>query len=50
MAEWCHERVSSDRLKGMIMAPWTRTMPEYRRLHLQAADLMSEAIRRVSKA
>jgi hypothetical protein len=48
MAEYCHEKIAPERLKGMIMAPWIRTIPEYRRLHWQAADLMAEAIRRVS--
>ena len=49
MSEYCREKISSERLKGMIMAPWIRTIPEYRRLHWQAADLMAEAIGRVSR-
>ena len=48
MAEYCHEKIAPERLKGMIMALWIRTIPEYRRLHWQAADLMAEAMRRVS--
>ena len=47
MAEWCHERISPERLKGMIMAPWLRTLPAYRRLFWQAADLIAEARGRV---
>ena len=46
MTEYCHEKIAPERLKGMIMAPWIKTIPEYRRLHWQAADIMAEAIRR----
>ena len=49
MAEWCHERISPERLKGMIMAPWLRTLPAYRRLFWQAADLIAEARGRVKR-
>ena len=49
MAEWCRERIAPERLKGMIMAPWIRTISEYRRLLWQAADLMSEAIERAGR-
>ena len=44
MSEYCHEKIAPERLNGMILAPWIRTIPEYRRLHWQAADLMAEAI------
>ena len=47
MAEYCKEKLPAARFKGMIMAPWIKTIPEYRRLHWQAADLMAEAIRRI---
>ena len=36
----------AERFKGMIMAPWIKTIAPYRRLHWQAADLMAEAIQR----
>ena len=47
MAEYCKEKIPAAQFKGMIMAPWIKTIPEYRRLHWQAADLMAEAIKRV---
>ena len=46
MAEYCKTHLPPDRFKGMIMAPWIRTIAPYRRLHWEAADLMAEAIRR----
>ena len=46
MAEYCKRKIAPERFKGMIMAPWIKTIPEYRRLHWQAADLMAEAIAR----
>ena len=48
MSEYCHAKIAPERLKGMIMAPWIRTIAPYRRLHWEAADLMAEAIARVS--
>ncbi|MBR3222390.1 MAG: hypothetical protein IKF72_09205 [Kiritimatiellae bacterium] len=48
MAEYCHEKIAPERWKGMIMAPWIKTIEPYRRLHWQAADLMAEAISRVA--
>jgi len=49
MAEWARERIAPERFKGMIMAPWIRTIVEYRRLHWQAADLVAEAIGRIGR-
>ena len=49
MAEYCKQKLVPERFKGMIMAPWIRTIEPYRRLHWQAADLMAEAIRRVGR-
>lgn len=48
MAEYCHEKIAPERWKGMIMAPWIKTIEPYRRLHWQAADLIAEAIGRVA--
>ena len=48
MSEYCHAKIAPERLKGMIMAPWIRIIAPYRRLHWEAADLMAEAIARVS--
>ena len=49
MAEYCQKKIAAAQFKGMIMAPWIRTIEPYRRLHWQAADLMAEAIRRVKR-
>ena len=50
MSEYCAEKIAPERLKGMIMAPWIRMIPEYRRLHMEAADLMAQAIARAAAA
>lgn len=46
MSEYCKEKIPAAQFKGMIMAPWIRTIEPYRRIHWQAADLMAEARRR----
>ena len=46
MAEYCKEKLPSQHFKGMIMAPWLKTIEPYRRLHWQAADIIAETIRR----
>lgn len=46
MAAYCKETLPAERFKGMIMAPWIKTIAPYRRLHWQAADLIAEARRR----
>ena len=46
MAAYCKATLPAERFKGMIMAPWIKTIEPYRRLHEQAADLMAEAIKR----
>ena len=46
MAEYCKEKIPATQFKGMIMAPWIKTIAPYRRLHWQAADIMAEARRR----
>ena len=48
MAAYCKKTLPSERFKGMIMAPWIKTISPYRRLHWQAADLMAEAMRRTA--
>jgi len=48
MAEYCKAKIPAERLKGLIMSPWIKTIPPYRRLHWQAADQIAEAICRVS--
>ncbi len=45
MAEYCKAKLPPERFKGMLMAPWIKTIEPYRRLHWQAADLMADAIR-----
>jgi hypothetical protein len=46
MAEYCKQTLPPERVQGMIMAPWIKTIEPYRRLHWQAADIMADAIRR----
>ena len=46
MAEYSKAKIPAAQFKGMIMAPWIKTIAPYRRLHWQAADLMAEAISR----
>ena len=46
MAEHSKANLPAERFKGMIMAPWIKTIEPYRRLHWEAADLMAEAVRR----
>ena len=46
MSVYCKATLPAERFKGMIMAPWIKTIAPYRRLHWQAADLMAEAIQR----
>ena len=45
MAEYCKGKLPPEHFKGMIMAPWIKTIEPYRRLHWEAADLIAEAIR-----
>ncbi len=45
MAEHCKAHLPAERFLGMVMAPWIKTVPPYRRLHWQAADLMAETIK-----
>ena len=46
MAEYCAKALPREHFKGMLMAPWIKTIEPYRRLHWQASDLIAEAIRR----
>ena len=46
MAAFCAKNLPKERFKGMLMAPWIKTIAPYRRLHWQASDLIAEAIRR----
>ena len=46
MAAFCRKNLPAERFKGMLMAPWIKTIEPYRRLHWQASDLIAEAIRR----
>lgn len=48
MADFCHRNLPAERFKGMLMAPWIKTIEPYRRLHWQASDLIAEAIKRVN--
>ena len=50
MAAFCHKNLPADHFKGMLIAPWIKTIAPYRRLHWQASDLVAEAIRRSGRA
>lgn len=45
LARYCREHVSKESLRGMLMAPWFKTMPENRAKLLSAAKEVAEAIR-----
>ena len=45
LARYCREHVSKESLRGMLMAPWFKTMPENRAKLLGAAKEVAEAIR-----
>ena len=45
MAEYCKETLPPERFKGMMMAPWIKTIEPYRRLHWEAADIMAKTIK-----
>ena len=49
MTEYCRANLPAERFKGMVMAPWIKTVEPYRRLHWQAADLMAEVIHQPKK-
>ena len=44
MAVYCKNTLPAEHFKGMIMAPWIKTIAPYRRLHWEAADIMRDAI------
>ena len=45
MAAYCKKTLPPEHFKGMIMAPWIKTIEPYRRLHWDAADIMAKAIK-----
>ena len=45
MADYCVKALPREHFKGMLMAPWIKTIEPYRRLHWQAADHIAEADR-----
>ena len=46
MSVYCKKTLPAEHFKGMIMAPWIKTIEPYRRLHWEAAELMRDAIQR----
>ena len=46
MSVYCKNTLPAEHFKGMIMAPWIKTIEPYRRLHWEAAELMRDAIQR----
>lgn len=42
--EFCRRHIAPERLLGFLQTPWRPTVPEYRDQHLQAIDLLSEAL------
>ena len=45
MGEFCDANCSKERIKGYMMAPWTRTFDMYEAKALEAAALMGAAIK-----
>ncbi|QNN22908.1 Tat pathway signal protein [Planctomycetales bacterium ZRK34] len=44
-AKFCRANLSAERLRGFLQTPWRPTVPEYRDHHLQAIDVVGQAIR-----
>jgi hypothetical protein len=43
-AKFCRANLSAERLRGFLQTPWRPTAPAYRDHHLQAIDVVGEAI------
>lgn len=45
MAKFCQRQLPAEHFKGMIFAPWMATMPAWRRLLTEGADIFGQAVR-----
>ena len=44
LVKHCREKVSAERLKGFVMAPWRHTVPHFRHSLISAVDIAADVI------